>query len=214
MHAVFRGTKAAVWLAALVLIAGVFTPADSGAEPPAGYEQRESAQEASTGQEQKQWSPYLAGACIGILCWISFLVSNKPIGISTAYVRTAGMIEKRVSGPQAEKKAYYEKYPPAVDWEWMLVVGVILGAFIAARTDGMFSFRFLPETWAAGMGETYLLRWLSAFAGGAVMGIGARWAGGCTSGHGISGTLQLAVSSWIVIACMFAGGVVTAFLLY
>jgi hypothetical protein len=46
------------------------------------------------------------------------------------------------------------------------------------------------------------------------MGIGARWAGGCTSGHGISGTLQLAVSSWLAVLCFFAGGVATAMILY
>ena len=43
---------------------------------------------------------------------------------------------------------------------------------------------------------------------------GARLAGGCTSGHGISGTLQLAVSSWIAVICFFVGGIVTALLLY
>jgi uncharacterized membrane protein YedE/YeeE len=46
------------------------------------------------------------------------------------------------------------------------------------------------------------------------MGFGARWAGGCTSGHGISGVLQLAVSGLISAACFFAGGIATAFLLY
>jgi hypothetical protein len=46
------------------------------------------------------------------------------------------------------------------------------------------------------------------------MGMGARWAGGCTSGHGISGTLQLAVSSWLATLSFFAGGIVTALLLY
>ena len=42
----------------------------------------------------------------------------------------------------------------------------------------------------------------------------ARWAGGCTSGHGISGTLQLAVSSWIAAGCFFIGGIATAMLIF
>jgi hypothetical protein len=46
------------------------------------------------------------------------------------------------------------------------------------------------------------------------MGVGARWAGGCTSGHGISGTLQLAVSSWVAVVCFFIGGVGTAMLIF
>ena len=46
------------------------------------------------------------------------------------------------------------------------------------------------------------------------MGFGARWGRGCTSGHGISGGLQLAVSSWTFFFVMFASGVATAFLLF
>jgi uncharacterized membrane protein YedE/YeeE len=46
------------------------------------------------------------------------------------------------------------------------------------------------------------------------MGIGSRWAGGCTSGHGISGALQLAVSSWIAMIGMFGGGILAALFLY
>jgi hypothetical protein len=47
-----------------------------------------------------------------------------------------------------------------------------------------------------------------------ILGIGARWAGGCTSGHGISGTLQLAVSSWLATLSFFIGGILTAMILY
>jgi uncharacterized membrane protein YedE/YeeE len=53
-----------------------------------------------------------------------------------------------------------------------------------------------------------------ALLGGVLLGIGARWAGGCTSGHGISGTLQLAVSSWIAAACFFIGGIAAAFFIF
>ena len=40
------------------------------------------------------------------------------------------------------------------------------------------------------------------------MAFGSRLAGGCTSGHGISGTMQLSVGSWIAVICFFAGGIV------
>jgi len=46
------------------------------------------------------------------------------------------------------------------------------------------------------------------------MGFGARWAGGCTSGHGISGTLQLAASGWLAAICFFIGGIFAAVMLY
>ena len=52
-----------------------------------------------------------------------------------------------------------------------------------------------------------------AFLGGFVMLLGARIAGGCTSGHGISGIAQLSVGSTLAVAAMFAGGILTAMLL-
>ena len=54
----------------------------------------------------------------------------------------------------------------------------------------------------------------AAFLGGAILLFGARLAGGCTSGHGISGTLQLALSGWIFFPVMFGAGIVTARLLF
>ena len=50
--------------------------------------------------------------------------------------------------------------------------------------------------------------------GGILMAFGARFAGGCTSGHGISGTLQLNVGSWIAVTCFFIGGIAVAYPLY
>jgi uncharacterized membrane protein YedE/YeeE len=54
---------------------------------------------------------------------------------------------------------------------------------------------------------------LSTRVGGILMGVGARWASGCTSGHDVSGTLQLATSSWLQTIC-FVGGIATAMLIF
>jgi hypothetical protein len=53
-----------------------------------------------------------------------------------------------------------------------------------------------------------------AFVGGIILAYGARLAGGCTSGHGISGALQLSVSSWVALTSFFIGAVATAHLLF
>ena len=55
---------------------------------------------------------------------------------------------------------------------------------------------------------------VGTFLGGFIILYGARLADGCTSGHGISGTLQLAVSGWFFFAVMFASGGLTAWLLF
>lgn len=162
----------------------------------------------------RRWSPYLVGAGIGILSWLSFLLSDSAIGVSTAYVRSCGMLESLFRPQQTNQKEYYQKFTPKIDWEWMLVAGLFIGAFLSAVTSGDFAAEWIPPAWAADIGTNRLPRWLTAFAGGIILAIGSRWAGGCTSGHGISGTLQLVVSSWIAVICFFISGALTAMLIY
>ena len=162
----------------------------------------------------ERWSPYVVGVGIGILSWIAFLVSDKPIGCSTAFSRTSGMLEKLFRGRKVQEKPYYQKFAPVIDWEWMLVVGVIVGAFLSAVLSGTFGIEWVPAQWQASAGGSAVARWVVALIGGVIMGLGARWAGGCTSGHGISGTLQLAVSGWLAAVSFFAGGIITAMLLH
>jgi uncharacterized membrane protein YedE/YeeE len=160
------------------------------------------------------WSPYLVGVGIGVLSWISFLLSNKPLGCSTAYARTGGMLEILLRGEKATGRLYFRKFLPTIDWEWMLVAGVVLGATLSARLSGTFHMDWVPALWEETFGARAWPRWLTALAGGAIMGFGARWAGGCTSGHGISGTLQLALSSWLATLSFFIGGVATAMFIF
>jgi len=160
------------------------------------------------------WSPYLVGVGIGALSWLAFLLSDKPIGCSTAYTRTSGMIEQLFRGKRIREKPYYRKFNPTVDWEWMLVAGIVLGSFLSAITSRSLAPHWIPAAWAETFGTGFTTRWLVALAGGVMIGFGARWANGCTSGHGISGTLQLAVSSWVVFVCLFASGVATAIILF
>jgi uncharacterized membrane protein YedE/YeeE len=162
----------------------------------------------------ERWSPYAVGIGIGLLSWIAFVLSDKPLGCSTAFTRTSGMIEKLLRGKRVHDKPYYQKFAPEIDWEWMLVAGVIVGAFLSSKLSGTFGIEWVPAQWQATAGDSGVTRWAVALLGGVVMGVGARWAGGCTSGHGISGTLQLAVSSWLAALSFFAGGIATAMLIH
>lgn len=162
----------------------------------------------------ERWSPYIVGVVIGLLNCVAFLLSDKYIGCSTAYARTSGMIERIFRGAKTTQKPYYKLFPPIVDWEWMLVVGVVIGAFISANLSGQFQINWVPSKWAATFGRVPSVRVITALIGGILLGFGARWAGGCTSGHGISGTMQLAVSSWLAAICFFIGGIVAAMLIF
>ena len=161
-----------------------------------------------------RWAPYLVGAGIGVLSWLAFLLSDHPLGVSTAYARTAGMVEKAVRGEKVKEKEYYQEHEPVVDWEWMLVLGLLVGATASAVLSGDFRWEVVPPMWEGGFGYSPVVRIAVAVLGGWLIGFGARWAGGCTSGHGISGALQLVISSWLAALCFFIGGIAAAFLLY
>ena len=84
----------------------------------------------------EQWSPYAVGIGIGILSWLTFLLSDKPIGCSTAFARTSGMIEGIFTGSKVKEKPYYQKFAPTIDWEWVLVLGLFLGALLSSVLSG------------------------------------------------------------------------------
>ena len=163
---------------------------------------------------EARWSPYAVGIGIGVLSWFTFLISGKALGCSTSFARSAGMIEKLLGAGGKSTRAYFEEYPPVVDWQWMLVLGMVIGAFISSILSGDFQLLWIPSRWEAAFGGGRILRLAVAVLGGIFLGFGSRWAGGCTSGHGISGTMQLAVSSWISAICFFIGGVIAANLIF
>lgn len=161
------------------------------------------------------WSPYVAGGLIGVLTWFTMLFSGKTVGASSAYATSAGLISKAVAPQFTDKLNYYQDNPPKMDWGFVFIGFTTLGAFLAAWHGGELTQRWLPPFWEARFGEgTMMLRAVVAFLGGGLMAFGARMAGGCTSGHGISGTLQLNVASWISVICFFIGGALVAHLMY
>ena len=162
-----------------------------------------------------RWSPYVVGAGIGFLSWLTFLLSDKALGCSTAFARTSGMLGRLFRGRERiEGNPYYRKFPPVIDWEWMLVLGILIGAVVSALLSGDLDPRWIPPAWEARFGASLVPRLAVAFAGGMFVGFGSRWAGGCTSGHGISGTMQLALTSWVTAIFIFIGGIAAAMIIY
>jgi hypothetical protein len=160
------------------------------------------------------WSPYVVGAAIGALSWLTFYFSDKAIGASSFYAQVSGFIGKLFAKRHTQSLAYFKDNPPRVGWEFVFVLSTIVGGAIAAVTGGEFVNEWLPPMWTARFGDSIPLRAAVAFGGGILMGFGARLAGGCTSGHGISGTMQLNVASWIAAICFFIGGIAVAIPLF
>ena len=160
------------------------------------------------------WSPYLVGAGIGVLSWLTFALADKAIGASSFYATIAGFIGRLVARKHTDSLDYYQLNPPRVDWGFVFVLFTIAGGFLGAWTGGEIRDEWLHPMWVDRFGESLVLRGGIGFAGGLVMAFGARLAGGCTSGHGISGTLQLDAGSWLTVLFMFVGGITTAMALF
>ncbi|MCX6621139.1 MAG: YeeE/YedE thiosulfate transporter family protein [Acidobacteria bacterium] len=162
----------------------------------------------------RRWSPYVVGSLIGILSWFAFVTADRPIGVSTALARTAGMVESLVAPAHVQHNPYFMKFRPTLDWEWMLVAGIALGAFASSRLSGDRPTGTVPALWRNRFGSSARKRYGAAFAGGVILIFGARLAGGCTSGNGISGSLQLALSGWVFFGSLFLSGLAAAFFIY
>lgn len=161
------------------------------------------------------WSPYVAGSLIGLLVCLTLYFSDEPVGASSVYATVAGFIGNIIAPNHTKKLEYYKENPPKVNWEFVFVLAAILGSAIAALHGREFSIKGLPEMWTQKYGShSWILFTSLSFLGGVLMAFGSRLAGGCTSGHGISGTAQLSVSSWISVICFFIGGVLAIHLIY
>lgn len=170
--------------------------------------------------EDGGWSPYLAGAILGILAILSAYTSTQLLektnylGASTTFVRAAGVLEQAVSSEHVTGNDYYTKTKVKIDWQFLLVIGIFFGALISSLTDKSFKLEKVPPIWKERFGPAIWKRATGALLGGIVAMIGARMASGCPSGHGLSGMMQLSVSALIALAMFFSVGVLVAKLLY
>lgn len=161
------------------------------------------------------WNPYLVGAAIGILSWIVFVLVNKPLGMSTEISKWSGVITSLITGKDfVSENAYWASTAPKFGYSTIFLITTALGAWISAKLSNDLKLEKVPSVWAERFGTAPWKRYLGAFIGGILLLFGARMAGGCTSGHGISGSLQLAASSWLFFGVMFIGGLVTARLMF
>jgi len=128
--------------------------------------------------EDRGWSPYLAGALSGIVSILSIWIAGKFFGASTTFVRSSGMIEKLFDPERVAKMEYFIKELPVIDWQWMFVAGIFIGSLIASTTSGSFRWKAVPDMWEARFGPSKVKRGFVAFIGGVIAMFGARLADG------------------------------------
>jgi uncharacterized membrane protein YedE/YeeE len=169
------------------------------------------------------WPWYIAGPLIGLIVPLLLIIGNKNFGISSSLRHVcAACIPANIS---------FFKYDwKKESWNLLFVTGALLGGFIASNF--MFNEKAIeinPQlkdelanygiTKIDSLMPTQLFSWENLFTlkgfilmvlGGFLVGFGTRYAGGCTSGHSISGLANLQWTSLIATCCFMAGGFLMA----
>ena len=130
--------------------------------------------------------------------------ADRPIGASTYVPYLAGILFDL----DQEKYTYLKEIHEAGSWEGVMLLGALVGAFFTAVfVTKSFRISVVPTAWKKYKNSSVLSRLFWSFVSGFTMIVGASMAGGCTSGHFLSGMMQTAISS------MIFGGVVLVALL-
>jgi uncharacterized protein len=109
---------------------------------------------------------------------LSVWLTGKFFGASTTFVRTAGLLESLVAPERVAGLAYFVKTAPKIDWQWLFVLGILVGALVSAKLFDDFRWEAVPPMWEARFGQNQAKRGVVALAGGAVAMFGARLADG------------------------------------
>jgi hypothetical protein len=150
-------------------------------------------------------NPYLAGIGLGLVLLAAFVLMGRGLGATGAFSAVVATSVNAVAPEHASANAAIADYlgdgNPLKSWLVFLVVGAFCGALIS----GMLANR-LRATVDRGPGISDAKRMAFAVGGGAIAGIGAKLALGCTSGQALTGGALLNVGSWVFMLAVFAGG--------
>ena len=158
------------------------------------------------------WPPLLAGIALGLALLLTFLITGHGLGASGFFTRLTAWFGGELAGPATQANSYLGPFlkgaaHPLADWISWEIVGVMLGAVLAAVGSGRFRPRLDGAPKASGAGRLGY-----ALAGGILTGFGARLARGCTSGIGLSGGAPLAVAAFVFLIGFFIVGIAASYL--
>ncbi len=158
------------------------------------------------------WSPLAAGIGLGLVLLLTFLLTGHGLGASGFFTRLTAWFGGEIARPATEANIYLGPFlkaagGPLATWITWEVIGVMLGALVAAVTSGRFRVKLDGATRLSGS-----RRIACAIAGGLLTGVGARLARGCTSGIGLSGGATLGVAAFLFLIGFFVSGVAIGWL--
>lgn len=158
-------------------------------------------------------NPYLAGFFLGIVLLATIFITGRGLGASGAIKDTVIAIADGIAPKHIESSPFFGAYAgpgkdsPIKSWLVFEIVGVIIGGFVSGLVSDRL--KFITE---AGPKVRPRVRWLFAAVGGALFGIGAQFARGCTSGAALSGMAVLSTAGFITMLAIFGTGYTVAYL--
>lgn len=158
------------------------------------------------------WPWWAGGLAIGSFMFFFYVFTGNGLGISTGFVNLC-----KIALP-TKNLAFFQKdaFKNVFDWKFVFVIGLIIGGLIS-------------NFWVEGMGGDFnftkgftmmeqvfpgYTKYIVLFLGGILVGFGARFAGGCTSGHAMLGNSQLELSSFISTICFMVSAFITVNILF
>ena len=160
----------------------------------------------------KYMNPYLAGFFLGLVLLATIFITGRGLGASGAIKSIVVATVDGVAPAHAESSSFYGTYVgpgkdnPLKSWLVFEVIGVVIGGFIS----GLVSDRLKIVT-ESGPKVSRNVRWLFATIGGALFGIGAQFARGCTSGAALSGMAVLSTAGFVTMIAIFGTGYAVAY---
>lgn len=172
------------------------------------------------------WPWYVSGPLIGLTVPLLLLLGNRAFGVSANLRHLCAMVPSR-------SDFFRYDWRRIGGWNLMFALGIVLGGLLAATLLAdpeplrvAASTRADLEGLGIGVSGTMVPAGLFSLAGlftvkgfvlmvggGFLIGFGTRWAGGCTSGHAITGLANLQLPSLIAVIGFFAGGLLMTHLL-
>ena len=171
------------------------------------------------------------GLALGLVFFFAVLLV-KPIGVSTQFVILDGIIGDAVNPELITKTEdgytstnaylaksngkYAKNASNPINYSFVFVIAMMIGAYLSVKMRGGLNSqeRNMPALWRANFGDSVMKRNLVALAAGLVVIYGARLAGGCTSGHMMSGLMQTSLSGYIFTLGAFAAAIPVAMFMY
>jgi len=155
------------------------------------------------------WSPLSAGVALGLALLLTFVIAGNGLGASGFITRAGAVLSDWVAPNATAENAYFGPFvkagKPLMAWITWEAIGVVIGAYIGARSAGR-----IHVGVERGPSVTKMQRIGLALFGGLLSGMGSRFARGCTSGLGLSGGATLAVAGFVFLIGFFIAGFAVA----